>query len=327
MRFLLKRAAFYIVTAFAAVTINFVIPRMMPGNPVEAVLARYQGQLSVRATHALEIEFGLNVHRSLLSQYVTYWGNLLHGNMGISFTYFPTPVKTVIAQSLPWTVVLVGLSTIIAWCIGTFVGVVAGWRRGTMWDSVMPAGAFFRGIPTFWIGLLLITVFGVTLRVLPVSGGYSSSLVPGWSMAFIASALKHALLPAFTIVIGSLAGHMLGMRNMMVTTLGEDYVVTAEAKGLPRRRVMLAYAARNAILPSIVGFSLELGFVVSGALLVEKVFSYPGIGYVMFQAIGNEDYPLMQGILLVTTIAVLVANAIADVVFVLVDPRTRQGAG
>lgn len=326
MRFLARRAVFYVVTAWAAITINFLIPRLMPGNPVEAVLSRFQGQISVRATKALEIAFGLNVHESLFQQYLKYLDNLFHGNLGLSFTYFPTPVSKVIEQSLPWTVILVGTATVIAWVIGTTIGVIAGWRQGTRWDSLLPVGAFFRGIPSFWIGLLLVTIFGVSLHFFPVSGGYSSALVPHWSLTFIGSAIYHSILPAITIVIGSLVGHFLGMRNMMVTTLSEDYILTAEAKGLSRLRIMFAYAARNAILPSVVGFSLELGFIVSGSLLVEKVFSYPGIGYVLFQAIGNEDYPLMQAIFLIITLAVLAATALADVVFVLVDPRTRQGA-
>lgn len=324
MAFLLRRGVFYVITVWAACTLNFLIPRLMPGNPVQAALSRFGSQLSPRSEHALAIDFGLNVKSSLLQQYASYWGQILHGNFGLSFTYFPTPVSTVIGQSLPWTVVLVGLSTVIAWCAGTLIGVTAGWRRGSWWDALIPTGAFFRGIPTFWIGMLLITVVGVKFRLFPVSGGYSFSVTPNWDWAFISSAIRHAILPAITIVIGSMAGHMLTMRNMMVTTLAEDYVLTAQAKGLSRKRVMLAYCARNAVLPSVVGFSLELGFVVSGALLVERLFSYPGVGFVMFQAIGNEDFPLMQAILLVITLAVLLANAVADIVFVVVDPRTRQ---
>jgi peptide/nickel transport system permease protein len=160
----------------------------------------------------------------------------------------------------------------------------------------------------------------------PVSGGYSTNVVPSWTWAFIGSALHHSILPALTIILGSIAGNVLGMRNMMVSTLTEDFVLVGEAKGLPGRRVMFRYAARNAILPSVVGFALELGFVVSGALLVEQVYSYPGIGYVLFQAVGSEDYPLMQAIFLIITLAVLLANILADVVFVIIDPRTRQGA-
>jgi peptide/nickel transport system permease protein len=326
MRFLARRGLFYLITAWAAITLNFFIPRLMPGNPVEAALARYQGQLSYQATKALEVAFGLTLHESLWSEYIQYWSNLFHGDLGLSFTYFPTPVSTIIAQSLPWTLILVGLSTVIAWVLGILIGIFIGWRRGSHWDTVVPLGAFVRGIPTFWIGLLAVTFVGVTFHWLPPSGGYSSNVVPSFTSGFITSALEHAVLPALTIIVGAVAGNLIGMRNMMVSTLSEDFMIVGEAKGLPRRRIMFRYAARNAILPSVVAFALDLGFVVSGALLVEKVFSYPGIGYVLFQAIGAEDFPLMQAIFLVITMAVLVANIAADVVFVLVDPRTRQGA-
>jgi peptide/nickel transport system permease protein len=330
MRWLVRRSIFYLVTAYAAITINFLIPRLMPGNPVEAVIGRFDEQgtpLSPGATKALEIAFGFQAHQSLWSQYVSYWGNIFHANFGVSFTYYPTNVSSIIAQALPWTVILVGVSTVVAWTIGTFAGVVAGWKRGTRWDAVIPVSTFFRGIPHFWIGLLAVTVLGVVFGVLPVSGGYSSNLTPSFSGPFISSALLHSLLPALTIIAGSFAGHLLTMRNMMVTSLSEDYVTIAEAKGLSPRRIMLRYAARNALIPSVVGFALELGFAVSGALVVEKVFSYPGVGYVLFQAIGSQDYPLIQGIFLIVTLTVLVANIVADIAFVLVDPRAREGTG
>lgn len=330
MRWLVRRTVFYLVTAWAAITLNFLIPHLMPGDPVEAVVARFDAQgtpLSPEATKALAVAFGLREHESLWSQYVAYWGNLLHGNLGVSFAYFPTPVGTVIGQALPWTVVLVGLSTIVAWTLGTLVGIVAGWKRGGPWDAIIPIGTFFRGIPHFWIGLVAVTVLGVSLGVLPVSGGYSSAISPSLSWPFISSALGHSVLPALTIIGGTFAGHLLTMRNMMVTSLSEDYVMIAEAKGLSPRRVMFGYAARNALIPSVVGFALELGFAVSGALVVEKVFSYPGVGFVLFQGIQNEDFPLIQGIFLIITLAVLTANIIADIAYVLVDPRAREGVG
>jgi peptide/nickel transport system permease protein len=330
MRWLVRRSIFYLVTAWAAVTMNFIIPRLMPGDPVQAVIGRFDDQgtpLSPAATKALEIAFGLNGNHSLWSDYLTYWNNVFHANFGTSFSYYPTPVSTIIAQALPWTVVLVGVSTVLAWCLGTLAGIAAGWKRGSGWDAAIPIASFFRGIPQFWIALLAVTVLGVSLGVLPVSGGYSSDLHPGFSGPFISSALQHSLLPALTIIVGSFAGHLLTMRNMMVTSLSEDYVTIAEAKGLPPRRIMLRYAARNALIPSVVGFSLELGFAVSGALVVERVFSYPGVGYVLFQAIGGQDYPLIQGIFLIITLTVLVANIIADITFVLVDPRAREGTG
>jgi peptide/nickel transport system permease protein len=330
MRWLMRRSIFYLVTAWAAVTLNFLIPRMMPGDPVEAVIGRFNDQgtpLSPAATKALEIAFGLNGNQSLWSQYLTYWDNVFHANFGVSFSYYPTPVSAIIAQALPWTVILVGVSTVLAWALGTLAGIAAGWKRGSRWDAAIPITTFFRGIPQFWIALVAVTVLGVTLGVLPVSGGYTSTLHPGFSGPFLASALQHSLLPALTIIAGSFAGHLLTMRNMMVTSLSEDYVTIAEAKGLSPRRIMFRYAARNALIPSVVGFSLELGLAVSGALVVERVFSYPGVGYVLFQAIGSQDYPLIQAIFLIVTLTVLVANIIADIAYVLVDPRAREGTG
>jgi peptide/nickel transport system permease protein len=327
MSFLIRRAIFYVITAWAAVTINFVLPRVMPGDPMDALLGRFEGQIDPIALKQLQAAFGIDQSQGILSTYWEYWSNMLHGRFGVSFTYFPTPVAAVIRQDLPWTVGLLGAATIIAWTLGTLIGIVAGARQGTWLDSVMPVGAFFRGIPTFWLGLLAVSVFGVRLGWLPVSGGYSTDLTPSFSAEFVGSVVSHAILPAATIIAGSVAGHMMIMRNMMVTTLAEDYVLVAEAKGLSRSRIMFTYAARNAMLPSVMGLALELGFVVSGALLVEDVFSYPGIGYALFQAIGNKDYPLMQGIFLVITLAVLAANLLADIAFVLIDPRTRQGDG
>jgi peptide/nickel transport system permease protein len=324
MWFLIRRVGFYLITAWAAITVNFALPRMMPGGPVEAVLARHEGQLDPAAADALATAFGLDPNQSLWSGYVTYLGNLFTGQLGLSFTYFPERVSTVIAQSLPWTVLLLGVVTVVEWVLGTVAGVYAGWRRGGWLDALLPAGAFLRGVPHFWIGLIAISVFAVGLGWFPVSGGYSSDVEMGFNGPFIASALQHAALPALVLIVGSFVGHMLIMRNMMVTTLSEEYVRVAEAKGLRPRRIMFVYAARNALLPSVAGFALQLATVVSGALLVEKVFSYPGIGFVLFPAVQNQDYPLLQGILLATTFAVLIASFAADLAFFALDPRTRE---
>jgi peptide/nickel transport system permease protein len=326
MKFLLRRAVFYLVTAWAAITINFMLPRMLPGDPVQAMMARFQGRLSTDAIASLYVLFGLDDQRSLLSQYWEYWGNLFQGDLGLSFTYFPTPVADVIGQSIPWTLSLMGVTTVISFLLGTMVGVYAGWRRGSWMDSLLPITTFFSAIPYFWLGLIGIAVFSVSLGAFPAAGGFEPGLVPGFNGEFIGSALYYAVLPALTIIISSVAGWILGMRNMMVTVSSEDYVTVAHAKGLPEKRVMLGYAARNAILPSISGFALSLGFIVSGALLVEMVFSYPGIGYVLFQGVNAKDYPLMQGVFLIITLAVLLANMIADVVYLLLDPRTRKAA-
>jgi peptide/nickel transport system permease protein len=326
VRYIARRIGFYVVTAWAAITMNFFIPRLMPGNPAQILIAREQGRISAQAVHALAVAYGLDTNASLLSQYGSYWVNLFHGNFGLSITYYPTSAMSVIATALPWTLVLVGISTVISFLIGTLLGVLAAWRRGSWLEAAIPTTTFLQAVPYFWIGLVAITVLGESLHWFPTSGGYDQGMSISFTGAFIGSAVYHAILPAATIVVTSMAGWLVGMRNMMVTTLGEDYVLAAQAKGLSERRVMLMYAARNAILPNIAGFALALGFVVSGSILVEVVFSYPGIGYVLFQAVENEDYPLMEAIFLIITLAVLVANLLVDILYVVLDPRTRQEA-
>jgi peptide/nickel transport system permease protein len=326
VKFFIRRLIFYVITAWAAVTINFFIPRIIPGDPVQSLINKFHGQLSTSAIHSLYVLFGLDKHTSLWQQYLQYWNQIFHGNLGLSFAFFPTPVADVISQALPWTIGLVGVATLIAVALGTLVGTFIGWRRGSWLDGILPVTTFFSSVPYFWLGLIVIAIFAVTWQIFPAGGGYDGGLVPNLSFEFIGSVLYHAVLPGITVVLSSVAGWILGMRNMMVTVTSEDYVTVAQAKGLPERVVMFGYAARNAILPQVSGFALSLGFVVSGTLVMELVFSYPGIGYSLFQAIGAKDYPLMQGVFLVITISVLIANVIADAVYVFLDPRTRQEA-
>ena len=324
MRFFVRRGIFYVVTAWAAVTINFVIPRLMPGDPVKAIMAKSQGRLDSSAEAAIRTLFGLDENRSVWQQYLDYWNLLLHGNLGVSFTYYPTPVAEMIQQTLPWTVGLVGVATVIAFVVGTLLGTGIGWRRGTWADSLLPISTFFSSVPYFWLALIAISLFSVTLGWFPASGSYDRSLIPTWSWEFVGSVIYYGFLPAMTIVISSIAGWILGMRNMMVTVSSEDYVTVAQAKGLSERAVMFGYAARNAILPQVSSFALSLGFIVGGTLVMEIVFSYQGIGYFLFTAVAAKDYPLMQGIFLVITLAVLFANIVADFVYGVLDPRTRQ---
>jgi peptide/nickel transport system permease protein len=230
----------------------------------------------------------------------------------------------VLAQSLPWTVALVGVATILSFAIGTLLGVVVGWRRGSLADLLMPITTFFASIPYFWLALLAIAAFTGVGSFLPSAGGYDPGLIPGWNGAFIGSAVKHSLLPAATIIVTSVAGWLMGMRNMVVTVSSEDYVTVAHAKGLSERRVMLGYAARNAMLPSVSGFGMALGLVVGGTFLVEYVFSYPGVGLELVSAIGQKDYPLMQGIFLAISFAVLGANLLVDLLYGFIDPRTKE---
>jgi peptide/nickel transport system permease protein len=324
MTFLLRRIAFYLFTAWAAITLNFFIPRMIPGDPVSSLISRYQGRLSTDAIQSLKVLFGLDKNQSLWEQYVDYWKQLFHGDLGLSFTFFPAPVSEVIGNSLPWTLGLVGITTIISFLLGTALGVVAGWRRGSWIDGLLPATTFLSSIPYFWLGLVAIAVLTGPGSFFPSSGGYEPGLVPAFDQYFVPSAIRHSLLPAATILVSSMSGWILSMRNMMITVAAEDYITVAHAKGLSERRVAVSYAARNALLPNVSGFALSLGFIVGGTLLVEIVFSYPGLGYQLFQAVGAKDYPLMQGIFLVITISVLVANLLADVAYLLLDPRTRR---
>ncbi|GGQ54875.1 ABC transporter permease [Couchioplanes azureus] len=324
MRFLLQRILFYAFTAWAAITINFFIPRMIPGDPVKSLLARYQGQMSTEAIDSLYVLFGLDQDATLWSQYVDYWQQLFQGDLGLSFTAFPATVSEVIGDALPWTVALVGLTTVISFVLGTGLGVLAGWRRGSWIDGLLPTTTFLSSVPYFWLGLLAIYLLAGPGSFFPSSGGFEPGLVPAWDQYFIPSAVRHSLLPALTILVSSVSGWILGMRNMMVTVAAEDYITVAHAKGLPERRVAVGYAARNALLPNVSGFALALGFIVGGTLLVEIVFSYPGLGFLLFRAVGAKDYPLMQGIFLVITVSVLLANLVADIAYLLLDPRTRK---
>ncbi|MEV4757205.1 ABC transporter permease [Micromonospora sp. NPDC049559] len=324
MKYLLQRIAFYLFTAWAAITLNFFIPRMIPGDPVQSLISKFQGQISTEAMQSMYVLFGLDKKESLWQQYLDYWVQLFHGDLGLSFTFFPAPVSQVVGDSLPWTVGLVGITTVISFLLGTSLGVVAGWRRGSWIDGLLPATTFLSSIPYFWLGLIAIAVLAGPGSFFPSSGGYDSGLVPAFDQYFIGSALQHSILPAATILISSMSGWILSMRNMMVTVAAEDYITVAHAKGLSERRVAVSYAARNALLPNVSGFALSLGFIVGGTLLVEIVFSYPGLGYQLFQAVGAKDYPLMQGIFLIITLSVLLANLLADLAYLVLDPRTRK---
>jgi peptide/nickel transport system permease protein len=238
---------------------------------------------------------------------------------------FPLPVSTVIMRALPWSLGLVGLSTILGFLIGTALGAIAAWRRGGLLDSVLPpVFVVISAFPYFWIGLLSIWFFALTLGWFPLLGGYSETVTPTFTWSFILDILDHAVLPAFTILLTSIGGWILTMRNNMITVVAEDYVKMARAKGLKPRRILWQYAGRNALLPNLTGFAMSLGFVISGAILVEFVFNYPGLGFMLLQAVESEDYPLMQALFLLITMAVLMAIFIADVATALLDPRTRS---
>ena len=327
MRTIARRLVFYVLTLWAAVTVNFFLPRLLQGNAVDAALGRLDtAEVTPQAINALKIAFGLNTHSSIFVQYVQYLGNVARGRLGVSLDLFPETVTHAIAGALPWTVALVGAATLLSFVIGTGLGVLIGWRRGTWLESLAPVSMFFSAMPYFWLGLIVISVVAIDFGWFPYSGGYTAGVLVAFNWSFISSALDHAVLPAVTIVAVSIGQWLVGMRNMMVSTLAEDHLTLAEAKGLKTRRRVLAYAARNAILPSVSNFSLALGFVVSGAVVTEVIFQYPGLGFLLLQAVQNRDFPLMQGIFLVITLVVLTASFLADIAYAVLDPRTRSQA-
>jgi peptide/nickel transport system permease protein len=322
MSFILRRLLFYVVAAWVALTVNFFIPRAMPGNAVQSVMAKFPN-LQPSAYKALQALLGVGHPGSLWSQYVSYINDIFHFNFGTDVSQYPASVSSLLVQTLPWTIILVGTATVIAFLVGTALGIVAGWRHGGALDRVLPGLMFLQAIPYFFFALILVELLAIKTHVFPTGQGYDNGLIPGWHGDFISSAIYHSLLPALTIVLTSIAGWMLQMRNVMITTIGEDYVIAAQAKGLHNRRVVFTYAARNALLPQLQGFGLAIGFVISGALVMEIVFSYPGIGLLLLNAVTSNDYPLMQGIFLVITFAVLIANLVVDTIIAFADPRAR----
>jgi peptide/nickel transport system permease protein len=324
MRYALRRTGFFALTLWTCITLNFLLPRLMPGNPAEALLARFHGRINPAALHALEIAFGVNTKVSLWHQYVTYLYNLIHLKFGTSITFFPEPVTHVVMQALPWTLGLVGVTTILAFILGTLIGIVGAWRRGGWLDSILPPVFIItNAIPYYWLAMLMIIVCSLQLHWFPFDDNVNPALIGGWNWSYIGDILDHAILPAASILITFIGGWILTMRNTMITTLSEDYIRMARAKGLPARKIMFDYAARNAILPNLSGFAMSLGFVVSGAVFVEYVFNYNGVGYLLVQALDSEDYPLLQALFLLITIAVLIAILLADLATVIFDPRTR----
>ncbi|MFF1531349.1 ABC transporter permease [Cellulomonas sp. NPDC058312] len=322
-RFIGRRVAFYLFTLWAAITLNFFVPRLMKGDAVDSYLARNRG-MSPEAADALRALLGLDSDRTLGQQYVDYLAMLARGDLGVAITHGLQPVGQVIANALPWTVGLIGMATVCSFLIGTVGGAVVGWRRGSRLDALIPITTFLSTVPYFWIGLMAISVFAVTLGWFPIGKAYGIGTTPGLTAEFLGQVVRHGALPLATIVVASLGGWMLGMRNMMLTVLDEDYVTVAQAKGLPNRRVLWRYAARNAVLPQIQSFALSIGFIVGGAIIVEQVFSYPGVGKMLLDATNAKDYALMQGGFLVIVLAVLIANILADVAYAVLDPRTRQ---
>jgi len=329
MRFLLRRLAFYAIALWAGVTVNFVLPRLLPGSPLEAFIARYQNQLASNPhlLDTLKAQFP-SPKDSLPVQYIHYLGNLTRLDFGVSYSQFPERVNDIIGQALPWTLLLAGLSTLLAFGIGTLLGVVASWWRGRFLDAAvtsltMTTAAF----PPFFVAMLVLYGLGVVLGWFPLGHTNSGGISPGLTPAFIGDTLDHVAMPLLALLLAAVGGWLLGMRSVMINTLSEDYITMAQAKGLSTHRVMFKYAARNALLPQVTSFAIVLGYSVTSLVLIEDVFSYQGLGYTMVRAVGAEDYPLMQAIFFLIVVVMLAANLVADLLYARLDPRVRDTQG
>lgn len=322
----LSRLGFYLIAAWAALTLNFLIPRLMPGDPTTIMAGRLSASASPEAIAALNEAFG-KTDAPLHAQYLDYLGNVLTGDLGRSISQYPARVGDVIATGLVWTLGLGGVALVLSFAIGTTLGALAAWRRSGWLDAVLPPVLALSGaFPYFWLAMLGLHLFGFTLGWAPLRHAYCSHLEPTWSLRFVLDVVQHAALPALTIIIATVGGWLLGMRNAMLGVLGTEQITLARAKGLSSRRILWAYAARNAILPNLTSFGMAVGFVLGGSLLTEIVFSYPGTGYLLIQAVRTQDYPLMQGLFLTITLAVLAANFLVDLATLALDPRTRPHA-
>jgi peptide/nickel transport system permease protein len=305
------------------VTIDWAIPRFMPGNPVQNLVSRIS--LQPEANRALTSFYmkSFNLSDPWWKEYLNFWVALFHADLGRSIMQFPTPVAVLIARSLPYTLGLLVPAILLSWYAGNKVGAIAA-RRKVLDNTVLPIGYTLTATPYMWLGIILAWLFASTWRLFPVAGGYDFSLRASWTWSFVESLLYHWFLPFLSLFLVLFGGWAIGMRNMIIYELEADYAHYLEDLGAPPRLVR-KYAFRNAMLPQVTGLALALGAVVAGSLVTEIVFSYPGLGTLILNAIQNEDYFLIQGIFLFIIIGVLVANFVIDVVYVLIDPRTRIG--
>jgi peptide/nickel transport system permease protein len=324
MAFLLRRLVFYLAAFIAAATINFFLPRLMPGDPIQIMFAGAGSNLSMENLNALKLTFGF-IDAPMGQQYLAYLQSVFTGDLGRSIKYFPLPVTELLARALVWTVGLVGSATIVSFILGTLLGVMAAWRRGTRFDAVVSLLAILSSsVPAVVISLTSLFVFGYRLGWFPNGYAADPMLDPAFSWTYISSVLHHGTLPMLTLVFVLTGGFAVTMRNNMINLLGEDYIVMGRAKGLTENRVMLWYAARNALLPTVSSLAISIGTILSGSLVTEVVFNYPGLGNTLYQAILARDYPVIQGQLLIMTAAMLVSNFVVDLSYVLLDPRLKK---
>ncbi len=316
--YVLKRAFFALITIFVAITLNFFLFRVLPGSAVTN-LARVP-HAGAQLRHALIVEFGLD--KPKWQQYLLYLQQLGHGNMGVSFVN-QQPVTRLLLTDLKNTVPMVTVGTVASIIVGVFTGVLAAWRRGSIADHISTNTAVFAyAFPTQWLGLMLLILLSSHLPTNGMTWEYLLNPEPFWQ--HLADVAQHMVLPALTLMLTAYGSYTLVVRTSVLETLGEDYILTARAKGLPVRRIVWRHAVRNALLPMVTLMALDFGYIVGGALLVEVIFSWPGIGLAMYNAVTQRDYPMLQGGFLILTVSVIVLNFASDLVYFRLDPRITQ---
>ena len=326
MRWFARRLVFYVFALWVALTINFLLPRLMPGSPLDGILQHLTpSQLSANPGIVQTYEALLGGgDKSIWEDYVTYLSRIVHFDFGVSTSHYPAPVSEVVGQTLPYSIFLVGVAFALSFVLGTAIGMFAAWRRGGLVDGVfVPTFMALSAFPAFFTALLALYFLGLKLDWFPIQHAYDTSLSPGFNWEFLSSAFRHAQLPILVILAAFTGGWMLNMRTVMINTIGEDYVTLAHAKGLRDRRVMTRYAGRNAILPPLNGFAALFGSAVGGLVFVEYIFSYPGAGLTLQNAVLGNDYALAQALLVVLSVTVIAANLIMDVFNLILDPRLR----
>lgn len=327
VRYVLRRLGIFFLIIWVASTINFLIPRLAPGDPIGAILGQMQVQ-GAKVENSAELiamfreRFGLD--DPLYLQYFKYIGALIRLDLGYSIAFFPAKVTDIVANSLPYTIGLLAVSTLITFTLGIFAGALLVWHTTPrLAKIVITFFMMLAPIPYFLLAIIFVSVLAFSLGIFPYSGLVSVGRIPkaGFDLGYIIDIIYHSTLPALSIIVAGVGGWTLGMRGMMVTVLGEDYLTLAEAKGLRDRRIFLFYAMRNAMLPQFTGLAISLGYVVSGATIVELIFSYPGMGYRLFQAINTNDFPVIQGVTFFLVVSIAVAILVIDLIYPLLDPR------
>jgi peptide/nickel transport system permease protein len=323
--YLVRRILIFFLVVWVAATVNFIIPRLARGDPVQAQFAqlealgiRSQGMDKVVASYRAK----LGLDRPLWQQYLSYLENSVTFNFGPSITYFPSNVGDQIMIRMPWTIGLLTVAIVFSFIIGNLLGALVAWPRSSHFVRwLVPVLMPLSAIPYYLLGLMLIFIFAFTLKLFPLGGAYATGMSIDFTWPFVESVIYHSILPALSIILASIGFWMLGMRGMMVTNMGEDYMVLADAKGLTSSRIFFRYGMRNAMLPQFTGLALTFGQIVSGAVLVEVIFGFPGMGWILWNAIKNTDYFLIQGIVFILILAVALAMLLIDLTYPLIDPR------